>query len=238
MKKATAKSQQAPSGFRRCPPPPFTIFWRSSRRCQHPFSILKPLCEDTKIQLSNMARFTSIGMPKKSFVASGAEESHQPAQAQSESGPSTAKPDQPPAKKRKRRGTRGKVVPEGGEAAPQSAETKGWSRDHSVASEVFAPVDSVRLTLERAKLSAQHAFERRENRQNDRTSATTCFACRSVGHPARECPNVLLALEQGEGSAALLDEGGDKEQLEKEKKGMKRKPGKKGGDIVGGKCYR
>lgn len=94
---------------------------------------------------------------------------------------------------------------------------------------------------ERAKLSAQHAFERREKRQNDRTSATTCFACRSVGHPARECPNVLLALEQGEGSAAMLGDAaeGEKDQAQATgKKGMKRKPGKKGGDVVGGKCYR
>ena len=63
-----------------------------------------------------------------------------------------------------------------------------------------------------------------------------------MGHAARECPNVLLALEKGgEGSATLLGEGetataggGD----EGKGQGMKRKKGKKGGDVVGGNCYR
>lgn len=99
-------------------------------------------------------------------------------------------------------------------------------------------------TSERTKLSADHAAQRREKRQHNRDSGTTCFACRSVGHAARDCPNVLLALEKGvegvEGAAAMLGDGEAKSKPEEngQKRGMKRKQGKKGGDVVGGKCYR
>ena len=84
-----------------------------------------------------------------------------------------------------------------------------------------------------------------------RESSTTCFACRSVGHSARDCPNVLLATEGPQGTAEMLGdtsakanagsqaaEEGTEESGEKPKKGMKRKKGKLGADLVGGKCYR
>jgi hypothetical protein len=84
-----------------------------------------------------MARFTSIGMPKKSFVASAAEESReQPAAAPEVA----AEAGQPPAKKRKRRGTRGKDPSEiaaSTAAAEGSKEKRGWGRDPNVASEPF-----------------------------------------------------------------------------------------------------
>lgn len=96
--------------------------------------------------------------------------------------------------------------------------------------------------VERTKLSMDHSAQRREKRQQEKHNDTTCFACRSVGHAARDCPNVLLALEQGvEGAAAMLGDGAkDQEDGKSEapKKGMKRKQGKKGGDLVGGRCYR
>ena len=93
------------------------------------------------------------------------------------------------------------------------------------------------LIAERAKLSVKHAEERRQKRFQERDNSTTCFACRSVGHAARDCPNVLLALEKGgEGSATLL--GDEAPEQPAQNRGMKRKPGKKGGDLVGGKCYR
>ena len=67
-------------------------------------------------------------------------------------------------------------------------------------------------------------------------SSTTCFACRSVGHAARDCPNVLLAASGDGGSAAMLDDAVGNGS--KGKEGMKRKKGKMGGDVTGGKCYR
>lgn len=85
-----------------------------------------------------------------------------------------------------------------------------------------------------------------------RVQQTTCFACRGVGHTARECPNILLAASGEAGSAAML-EAPDmlkrKAEAEAEeevgKKGKKSKKGKKaqkenqtGGEITGGKCYR
>ncbi len=94
---------------------------------------------------------------------------------------------------------------------------------------------------ERMKMSSDHSAQRREKRQHERNSGTTCFACRSVGHAARDCPNVLLALEKGvEGAAAMLEDGAKtgEDAEERPKKGMKRKQGKKGGDLVGNRCYR
>lgn len=102
------------------------------------------------MQSITMARFTSIGMPKKSFVASAAEESREQPAAASES----ASAGQPPAKKRKRRGTRGKDPSEiaaSAAAAEKSEKKRGWTRDPDVASE-FGPhahgrrVDGSRLT--------------------------------------------------------------------------------------------
>lgn len=96
--------------------------------------------------------------------------------------------------------------------------------------------------VERAKMSTELAELRRVKRADERNSQVTCFACRSLGHAARDCPNVLLALEKQEGSATLLGDAaggeGAGEEGTTEGKGMKRKKGKKGGDVVGGKCYR
>lgn len=90
--------------------------------------------------------------------------------------------------------------------------------------------------LERTKLNAEHSESRRITRIHEKHVATTCFACRSVGHAARDCPNVLLA-SSGGGSADLLLPEHDKKGY-KSDEAMKRRGGKKGGDVTGGKCYR
>jgi zinc finger CCHC domain-containing protein 9 len=85
------------------------------------------------------------------------------------------------------------------------------------------------------KDNAIKSAERRINRQNLNTSSTTCFACRGIGHAARDCPNVLLAAQgiDNDGTAALLGEGGEGGNK------MKRGKGRNGGDVTGGgKCYR
>lgn len=106
-----------------------------------------------------MARFTNIGMPKRRFVESAAEEKSAPiTDANPDAGPSTAAQEMSssgaPAKKRKRRGTRGKVpLPEGSEPAPSvparsgrpprpeggggggGGASQGWGRDPRLASE-------------------------------------------------------------------------------------------------------
>lgn len=98
-------------------------------------------------------------------------------------------------------------------------------------------------------MNADRSADRRFKRQNLNTTNTTCFACRSVGHAARDCPNVLLAAQgiSTEGTATLLGDGeksGDGKdvtggaQQPDAAKGMKRGKGKKGGDVTGGKCYR
>ena len=98
-----------------------------------------------------MARFTNIGMPKKTFVASAAEESSSrpetdsvpPAAAEASSG-------EPAAKKRKRRGTRGKVIPEGGEVQQEAPrEKKSWNRDPTVASELRSRDETIRILMTR-----------------------------------------------------------------------------------------
>lgn len=78
-----------------------------------------------------------------------------------------------------------------------------------------------------------------------RTQQTTCFACRGIGHTARDCPNILLAASGQNGSAALLEADemakrqaellqGEEGSVNSGKRGKKAK----GGDVVGGKCYR
>lgn len=98
-------------------------------------------------------------------------------------------------------------------------------------------------------MNADRSADRRVKRQNLNTTNTTCFACRSVGHAARDCPNVLLAAQgiNTDGTATMLgdgekrNEGQDAPGAEPQGdagKGMKRGKGKKGGDVTGGKCYR
>lgn len=94
--------------------------------------------------------------------------------------------------------------------------------------------------LERTKLSAEHSESRRVKRIGEKHATTTCFACRSIGHAARDCPNVLLATAGGPGIADLLGLGNGNAQNAKigAGKAMKRKGGKRGGDVTGGTCYR
>ena len=86
-------------------------------------------------------------------------------------------------------------------------------------------------------MSAELSEARRTKRISEKYSGTTCFACRSVGHAARDCPNVLLAASGGgEGSAGLLSTG--EGTTGTAGRGMKRKAGKNGGEVTGGRCYR
>lgn len=100
---------------------------------------------------------------------------------------------------------------------------------------------------------------RRLKRADNRTTATTCFACRGIGHAARDCPNILLAASGENGSAAMLEadsmaerqaealaagdegDGAAKESGKLAKKGKKGKGKNKevtGGQVTGGRCYR
>jgi len=89
---------------------------------------------------TRMTRFTSIGMPKKTFVASAAEESGEHQNADSAAPAAESGSGDQAAKKRKRRGTRGRVVPEGGEMEQQAPrEKKAWNKDPTAASECFLP---------------------------------------------------------------------------------------------------
>ncbi|WVR05406.1 hypothetical protein IAU60_002421 [Kwoniella sp. DSM 27419] len=180
-----------------------------------------------------MARFTSIGMGKKKFVSSAAEEARADQTAQPDAGPSSepagvaaapsAGNDAPPKAKKKRRGrerTRdetGKRIAIGEKKGPDAKKSSGgWSRDDKIA--------------RRAQLTAKHAEERRQKRNEQKNANVTCFACRGVGHASKDCPNILLAASGGgeesvtEGSLPV--------------KGLKRKSGKAGKELTGGKCYR
>lgn len=111
------------------------------------------------------------------------------------------------------------------------------------------------LTAERARSTEQRSEDRRLKRVDQRQNQTTCFACRGVGHAARDCPNILLAASGQAGTAALLEADDmakrQAELLAAEGEGAGADGGKaggvksgkrdkkaKGGDIVGGKCYR
>ncbi|WVQ78524.1 hypothetical protein IAT38_000610 [Cryptococcus sp. DSM 104549] len=195
-----------------------------------------------------MARFTSIGMSRKKFIASAAEEAQARAAAHDEpsAGPSSegkaagsggSKQGAPKGKKRRGRervkDETGKRIaigekkgPDGGKRAEGSwgREKKpegSWGRDSGLAN--------------RARLSEKHAEERRQKRIEEKNSNVTCFACRGVGHSARECPNILLAAA----TTGAPEEGSEAAPKAKgEKASMKRKGGKKGGDVTSGKCYR
>ncbi|WWC69270.1 uncharacterized protein I206_103208 [Kwoniella pini CBS 10737] len=166
-----------------------------------------------------MARFTSIGMGKKKFVQSAAEEAQTSHPTnEGDVGPSSLPGSSAAAsgadkKKKKRRGRdrikdeTGKRVAIGEKKGPD-AKKSSWGKDEGIS--------------RRAKLSAKHAEERNQRRNEQRNSNVTCFACRGVGHASKDCPNVLLgAGGDGEGS------------------GMRRKGGKAGSQVTGGgKCYR
>ncbi|WVW82900.1 hypothetical protein I302_104914 [Kwoniella bestiolae CBS 10118] len=164
-----------------------------------------------------MARFTSIGMGRKKFVQSAAEEAQQSTEGgASEDGPSTHGEGQASGiekKKKKRRGRErvkdetGKRVAIGEKKGPD-AKKSSWGKDEGIS--------------RRAKLSAKHAEERKQRRNEQKNANVTCFACRGVGHASKDCPNVLL------GAGAEPGESG-----------MKRKGGKAGSQVTGGgKCYR
>ncbi|ORY28290.1 hypothetical protein BCR39DRAFT_535329 [Naematelia encephala] len=197
-----------------------------------------------------MARFTSIGMKRKSFVASAAEETRG-----SEAGPSTFSPpttggDDGEVKKKKthRAGRRNRpkqaeVTGETGAGHGREGEVKASSsnvkKDPEVKKDVKVKMKKDRgreregwgrdpIIAQRANLNAAHADALRAKRVDQRYASTTCFACRAVGHAAKDCPNVLLA-SRGQGGEDLGEESNV---------GMKRKRGKQGGEVTGGKCYR
>ncbi|CAD6583486.1 MAG: hypothetical protein TREMPRED_003577 [Tremellales sp. Tagirdzhanova-0007] len=160
-------------------------------------------------------------MPRKAFLVSAAEESRGPEEDDTEPFITAAMDEsqKPELKKRKRRGTRGRqqeLKDSAGEVSRR--ETKQWSGA---------------IIARRTKLSAEHSKSRYTKRTPDKHVATTCFACRSIGHAARDCPNVLLAQNGGEGSAET-----NTKREGNEKVGMKRRLGKKGGEVIGGRCYR
>ena len=190
-----------------------------------------------------MTRFTSINLPRKAFVPSTAEESNEPRTSVAGQMFTTVdEPEKPSTTKRKRRGTRGKDPSARLQVQEQARKQgKSWSRDAGIASTIMAQWydQEADELLERTKFSAEHSESRRIKGISEKYAGTTCFACRSVGHAARECPNVLLAAVVGEGSSTdRLEDPAIKTVKAPGAKGMKRKSGKKGGDVTGGQCYR
>ncbi|WRT67306.1 uncharacterized protein IL334_004274 [Kwoniella shivajii] len=174
-----------------------------------------------------MARFTSIGMTRKKFVQSAVEEAQGTNyDAQDGAGPSAIPESTQGAPrngghgdkqgKKKRRG-RERIKDETGKRIA-IGEKKGPDAKKGGGGGGWSRDEGV---ARRAKLSDRHAEERRQKRSDQKNINVTCFACRGVGHASKDCPNVLLGAGQGgEGS------------------GMKRKGGKAGAQVTGGKCYR
>ncbi|ODN98352.1 zinc knuckle family protein [Cryptococcus wingfieldii CBS 7118] len=193
-----------------------------------------------------MARITSVGMGRKKFVASAAEEAQaktatdpqqqqvekadKPANAESSSKPKPKAGGTEPAAKKKRRGRErtkdetGKRVAIGEKKGADDGK-KPWGRDANVAR---------KLVIGRANLSSKHAEDRIKRRAEQKNMNVTCFACRSMGHAARDCPNILLAAT----TVGAPVEGQESEAPQNEVKSSRRKGGKKGGDVTTGKCYR
>ncbi|WVQ71873.1 hypothetical protein IAR50_001415 [Cryptococcus sp. DSM 104548] len=191
-----------------------------------------------------MARITSVGMGRKKFVASAAEEAQaktaateQPQQVEQAEKPekaeSSSKPKaggSQPAAKKKRRGRErtkdenGKRIAIGEKKGADDGK-KPWGRDANVAR---------KQRVGRANLSSKHAEDRIKRRAEQKNMNVTCFACRSMGHAARDCPNILLAAT----TVGAPVEGQESEAPQNETKSSRRKGGKKGGDVTTGKCYR
>jgi len=93
------------------------------------------LCRLSEQARDHMARVTSIGMPRKAFVPSATEKS--PTPENDDAGPSSIPENKetatPEAKKRKRRGTRGKD-PNTIRDEKGRREGSSWSRDADIAS--------------------------------------------------------------------------------------------------------
>ncbi|WVN86640.1 uncharacterized protein L203_101808 [Cryptococcus depauperatus CBS 7841] len=185
-----------------------------------------------------MVRFTSIGMGRKKFVASAAEEARQAQESMTQSENQDAGPSTPNGvasnetkSKKKRRGrirTRdetGKRIGIGEKKGPDDGKVmKRWGRDPDIA--------------RRSRISERHVEERRQRRFDERNASVTCFACRGVGHAARDCPNILLAASSV-GAPTAEDDGRLSEGRVVKKSGDgRRKGGKKGGEVTTGKCYR
>jgi zinc finger CCHC domain-containing protein 9 len=100
------------------------------------------------------------------------------------------------------------------------------------------------LCIDHLAGKAQRSEQRRVGRQAAKHASTTCFACRSKGHAAKDCPNVLLASASSDLAPVGEESAGDKRKAEESQqappRGMKRAKGKKGADVAGtsGRCYR
>ena len=116
----------------------------------------------------------------------------------------------------------------------------GMARLHvSLFFQMRSPLKKLSLK-DRERLKAQRAAHRLKKREDLRHMETTCFACRGVGHAARDCPNILLEAQMPEGTADMLGgkSSGTQSATEPSLKGMKRKKGTRGAELVGGRCYR
>ncbi|KAJ9102479.1 hypothetical protein QFC21_002879 [Naganishia friedmannii] len=176
-----------------------------------------------------MTRVTSFLMPKRDQQASTFEEMRAAATPKFEPvmkevpQADTVKPTEkkqgksrPNPQKRKRE-NREKAAQQESAQQEENGPAQGWGKREDV------------------MRKAQKTEDRRQGREQDRNTNTTCFACRAKGHAAKDCPNVLLA-------AANTDLGQEEveEQPSGDSRGLKRKKGKKGADLAGssGRCYR
>ncbi|KAJ7452342.1 hypothetical protein B0H11DRAFT_286676 [Mycena galericulata] len=136
-----------------------------------------------------MTRVTNFGI-KRTYVQAGFSDRDAPAVQE----PVASEPDsqvQPPKKKRKRTkmsqrdGNKAKSIQEGSAAD---------STTESTVPEAPSLEAIKRPKPPKTKVKAKPAYVspselRRQKRIEERNAATTCFACRSKGHSARDCPS-------------------------------------------------
>ncbi|KAG2132601.1 hypothetical protein BD769DRAFT_1448469 [Suillus cothurnatus] len=144
-----------------------------------------------------MTRITDFGR-KRTHVQAGFPDDSEPAQEPTEPHASTSTlpsesqlHDQvPPKKKRKRTKKPKENGDDGGEKAGPSED----KAQDTVSSEAAKVVPKKKLKDKRKPKTrpdpAQRSESRRQKRIAEKYADTTCFACRSKGHTARDCPTI------------------------------------------------
>ncbi|KAJ7774515.1 hypothetical protein DFH07DRAFT_102143 [Mycena maculata] len=146
-----------------------------------------------------MTRVTNFGI-KRTYVQAGFSEPDKP--AVEEPVASEPNPEVPPPKKKRKRT---KMTQRDGNKAKTAAVQKGVTAESTEPTLPQAPSLNPAKKLKPKKSKAKSAYVspselRRQKRIEERNAATTCFACRSKGHSARDCPSAQSA---GESKNAL-----------------------------------
>ncbi|KAJ7109442.1 hypothetical protein C8R44DRAFT_802528 [Mycena epipterygia] len=137
-----------------------------------------------------MTRITNFGI-KRTYVQAGFADAAAVEEPVASEPASEAQPVPPPKKKRKRT----KMSQRDGNKAKNAALQEGGAEPNTETTTPAAPAPKPAPSTKKSKpKKSKPAYVspseiRRQKRIEERDAATTCFACRSKGHSARDCPS-------------------------------------------------